>query len=236
MQCDNCGEVTREVLLTGERVSVVTDIGANDATPIGSYYVDNVTCATDCAIDVKRGQFTGAFATVQKKSLCLFCSDPQTLATETPFTLVNLDGERTTAQITGTEIDVVTGLGVQTEVVGGTGGDPVDCETGLPADLNLVIVGTTSRICTFCNSGGGGVIGAGTSVKLTALKLSEITPVTEAVFSCDPCPSLSVKTTGMWGLCVQAEGSADVSDCVCVDCETEGASASGSATPSATGA
>lgn len=229
-KCDETAEdIWTGTAITSERVELVSDVEVSTGSSAGDL-VSSLECG-DCSIIVSKKSLTAATGTVRKKSYCLICPKAQDGTDGDPFDMLSATGATSQSTITGTPIDVVTGLGVQTEVIGEEGGDDVDCETGLPADLNLVIVGTTSRVCAFCNPGGGGAIGAGTSVKLTAMKLSEITPVTEAVFSCDPCPSLSVKTTGMYGLCVQAEGSADVSDCVCVDCET-----TGSSSPSATGA
>lgn len=244
-ECPLDEEKWLDTSLTFDEIEIPMGVSTESASG-GISVLTDADCST-CSIVFKSQSLGNTSVSLTTKKVCVPCQKASMEDGEDiplgEFAAIGAAGADVT--ITGVEQDFVTGLTVKSEVTGETGGDPVDCDTGV--GLNLLITGTTKKGCFLCPSGGGGTLEAGVDVQLTAFKIKQVEPVTEAVFSCDPCPSLAVKTTPMYALCVGEESSADTVSCECIDCETEG-SGSGSAsvsasptstpssTPSATGA
>ncbi len=67
-----------------------------------------------------------------------------------------------------------------------------------------------------------------------AINFTKITPATDIVFSCDPCPALDWDKTSCWALCVGSAASGQGGTCECVPCDA--ASGTPSSTPSESGA
>jgi hypothetical protein len=57
---------------------------------------------------------------------------------------------------------------------------------------------------------------------LDGLSFGLIVAISEADFTCDPCPALSTKFQTGYVLCVTEESAALESSCTCIDCDESG--------------
>lgn len=191
--CDS-GTVWATVL-TGERVTVVTAIeNPADAQEAITVVTDAECEDGSCQLNFARTSVVVGDVVVKRKSYCLFCAQEQDEDDAAGPAILGVGQAAAPATITGSEVSVLTGLSIEAAA----GYDP--CR----------LVASTKTVCVFC----GAADGPDEEIAMTA-----IDPVTEADFTCDPCPALSVKTTTCYAFCVGAESAADLSECTCVDCE-----------------
>lgn len=155
------------------------------------------------------------------RSICVLCPKSDSGAESTLGTFATLGSEGEADTITGTEMDVLTDIAVETEVTSDGGGDEVDCDTAL--GLGLVVKGKTKKICIFCGGDGAGTFEDGDEVTFP-LPLQLVEAVTEADFYCDPCVGMDVKTTQFYALCVGDESTATSVVCDCYECPPESSS------------
>ena len=103
---------------------------------------------------------------------------------------------------------------VQMDVV--TGIAPYSTSDSTGSVLTCGINSTKTSYCVLgCSLGG--VTGDG-------IAFSKVSPVSQALFTCDPCPSLQVNTIGAFVLCVdQSETEYAAMECVCEPCESSSA-------------
>ena len=110
--------------------------------------------------------------------------------------------------------------GVQAVWVADDSSSGEDCPTEISGTITLNL--TTTRICVYCSSdgGGSGVPGAGTPVTFP-LNISSVEALTESDFTCDPCPTQQVKSRAFFAFCVSdSETTHDLQACDCGPCES----------------
>lgn len=184
-----------DTALQGERVTLVTEITNPDAEEIALTVLTDADCVSEmCQLSFARTSVTTGNAVVKRKSYCLFCANEQDADDDDGPTIMQVGVGAAPATITGSVVDVVTGL----EIQAAAGYEP--CK----------LIAHTAAICVLCGVENG---------QDAELEMTAVDALTEADFTCDPCPALGVKTTTLYAFCVGTESASDESGCECVDCE-----------------
>jgi hypothetical protein len=228
--CDDQSEHDVDTKVTGQRITLVS--GIEEGTGGDGYSVMTDAECSSCGFSFDTVDVTNTRLKIKQKSYCMFCPQEETEDDGYGPEVASISGAGSPVTLTGSTIDVVTGLEMKSEVVEGEGGESVDCDTG--AGLNLLITGTTKRVCAFCSTGDGGTFTSGNDVQLTGFKLSQVSAVTDVDFACDPCLAFDYGKTSFYAMCVGDEVAGSSVECSCEECPD--ASASATPTPSGTGA
>jgi len=207
-----CDDSTKndDTQVTGEKFDIFYNVEDGEDS-IGANVLTGADCKSGCSLEFTASSMSCTPKIFKRKRVCLYCPKDTEGDTAT-INSVNV-GTGNSVTITGNEVDVVTGLEATWTGTDSSSGD--DCPTSL-GTINLTF--KTKTVCVFCSDSGSGIPNR-LDIDFP-LEIKSVEGVTEADFSCDPCPELSVKTTMFYALCVAAEGAADVASCTCVDCVT----------------
>ena len=206
------------VPIVGTEVEVVTDVAAGTGGGSSTNVLTSAACGT-CTIEFGAASISAVPSVVSKRTICVLCSEGGSTSSSAGPAGVAI-GTGSQSPLSGTSVDVVTGLSVQ--FTGGSSeGDPEDCDTILGLGINLVA--TTTAVCVFCSptSGGGGLT-AGANVTFP-LELAQVSAANDIEFTCAPCPKLDWTKKSFYAFCVGTESTGGSSSCTCVECPEESA-------------
>jgi hypothetical protein len=220
-ECEDDREEWVDTEVVTQRINYVYNIETGAPGEAKTFLTD-VECGAGCSLEFARIGATAAPLMLQMRSACVLCADEKDGEDlEGPKVAILSEAPMQNKSLTGAEVDVVTGIAVETEVTSDGGGDEVDCDTAL--GLSLVVKGKTKKICVFCGGDGEGTFEDGDEVTFP-LPLQLVEAVTEADFYCDPCVGMDVKTTQFYALCVGDESPATSVVCDCYECPPESSS------------
>jgi hypothetical protein len=217
-ECDNQQDEWDDTSLTGSYVDVVTSSGTATGSNAAAFLSD-VSCGGTCTISFATTNLQTGGITLNKTRVCVLCADAQAASPETVTNILTLGSSGAAKTLVGTEVDVIDGVDAIWTTADSSSGD--DCpEGGAAGTMSLQF--TTKTICVFCSQAGGGSGSppAGDPVGFP-LTLTQIDALTEADFDCTGCPTLDVRTTSFYAMCIGTESDpVSAGECECDPCET----------------
>jgi hypothetical protein len=214
-------DIWDDTQIAGEYVDIIVSGSVQAGTGDSTSVLTDADCAVgSCQLTFDTKSLTPSKAVLKTKQVCVFCQptspeDGTDIEIDGLFAVGSAGAAKT---ITGTELDVL----VSAELgYTGSGGSGDGCPPGSgSAGATITITGKTKKVCTFCSADGEGNFEDGVDIDLLdGLSFGLIVAISEADFTCSPCPSLSTKYQTGYVLCVTEESEALVSSCTCIDCE-----------------
>ena len=216
-ECEDDPDEYKASEATGDWITYLSDIEIGEASNTEDVLSD-VECGTGCSISFSGFGIGEATLTLKTRTACVLCARDKASDDLTGPTVAVMGESIADKTLAGTELDVL----VSAELgYTGSGGSGDGCPPGSgSAGATITITGKTKKVCTFCSADGEGNFEDGVDIDLLdGLSFGLIVAISEADFTCSPCPSLSTKYQTGYVLCVTEESEALVSSCTCIDCE-----------------
>ena len=213
-KCDDSTAID-DTQMTGSRFDILVDVQTGVSAG-GIPMLTGVDCG-NCEIVFTTGSIGVTPMVVKKQQVCLYC--PKEIpGGDATINSVGVSNDGVDKPISGTYIDVPTSVKAQWTTLDSSSGD--DCPTAPGGILTLLM--ETQRICVFCAgaaSSGAAEPEPGTPITFP-IELKEVEGITEVAFGCNPCPTLTPKTTSFYAFCVGTETTGSEMTCECEPCDT----------------
>lgn len=226
--CDDQTEVWDATMVEGQYVDVIVSGTVEDATGAALDVLTDAGCITgsgdqDCGLSFNTTGLKPSKAVFKTKQICVFCQK-LTLGDGADIEvdgLIAVGVAGTPKTVVGEKIDVLTSAQITYDDGSGGSGDGCPAGSG-SAGTTLSITGRTKRVCTLCSTDDYGNFEDGTDIDLLdGLTFEKVEAMSDAVFDCTACPTLTNKTRIFWALCLDASVYVYAAqECVCDPCET----------------
>lgn len=228
--CTGEAEKWTDTELVGEEYEFPMGI---DVDQVGSQQVLTDAACGSCSFIFGKTTNTSHTLKLTTKKICVFCQKAELEdGADIPINsweFLTRGAPEEAITINGTPIDVLTEAHIDYDA--GSGGSGTGCPPGSGSTgATITLTGKTKQVCTFCSADGEGNFEDGTDIDLLdGLSFGLMVAVSEAVFDCSGCPSLTTNFQTGYALCVTAEQEEPlVMSCECSPCETGSGSGSGS--------
>jgi hypothetical protein len=224
-KCGTDPEDWADTSLTFDEIEIPMGVSIETASGDISVLTD-AECGTDCSIVFASNGIGNTSVSLTTKKICVPCQKASLEDGEDiplgEFATIGASGAAVT--LTGKPIDVITETKVEYDA--GSGGSGEGCPPGSGSEgatIAITVTGKTKRICTFCSElDEAGDFIAGDDIDLfDGLEFGKVEALSDSIFDCTACPTLTNKTKMFWALCVDpSETVWQTQECICIDCDT----------------